>query len=185
MLLSNTLAQSLHDVPIPRLLYIFQSAPSRVKQVMEGLQERELKHTPRTGKWSIFQIVIHLVDAEIVGAMRIRQAYTQSNRKLADFDQDIWADCLDYQSLDMAAFYQHVKLFDLLRTTTVGIFQKASESDWEKTVVHPRLGFMTLRHLLEAYAAHSENHIAQIVECRHLMDTPLNIPMLLEDAQYR
>ncbi len=172
------------NLDIKKLLRVYDTGPQRIKQILEGLSENELKMYPREGKWSIFQIIVHLADSEIMGAARIRQTFTQADRRFALYDQNVWAEVFDYQNMDMAAFYNAIKLFETLRLTTSAIFHKATESDWQKTGIHPEIGEVSLRNLLELYADHSERHISQIMECRQLLDKSINIPMLLETRLY-
>ena len=167
-----------------KLLYVYDAAPRRVREILEGLSEKELKERPRPGKWSIFETVVHLADAEIVGAMRIRQTFTQSDRQFGFYDQEAWAEKLKYQELSMAAFYYYVKSFEMLRLTTSTIFHNATKSDWLKTGFHPELGEVSLRQLLEVYADHGERHIQQVLQCRELIKKPISFPMLLEERLY-
>lgn len=167
-----------------KLLRVYDTGPQRIKQIMEGLSEKELKTHTREGKWSIFQIIIHLADAEIMGAARVRQTFTQSGREFAFYNQNVWADTMDYENMDMAAFYNAIKLFEMLRLTTSLIFHQATPEDWQKTGIHAELGELTLRQLLELYADHSERHVSQIMEIRKALEKSINIPMLLEERLY-
>ncbi len=180
MSIRSTQPNTYADIDASKLIQIYESGPRRVMEIMEGLSETELKTRPTPKKWSIFEIVVHLADSEIVGAMRIRQTFTGSSPQFAVYDQDVWAEVLGYRELDMAAFYHYVKLFELLRQTTVAIFRKAQPADWQKSGLHPERGSITLRQLLELYADHSERHIAQVVKCREALGKPKKFSLLLE-----
>lgn len=166
------------------LLEAFDAASQRLPEVLSGLTREDLKARLKPGKWSIQEIVLHLADAEIMGAGRIRQAYAQPGSTFAFYDQAIWADILDYQSRDGAAIQTSLKLFEYLRRTSSAIFHRARSGDWQKTGKHPEYGSLTLRQLLELYADHSERHIAQILDLRARLGKGLDFSLMLEQRLY-
>jgi uncharacterized damage-inducible protein DinB len=155
------------------LIAAFEAGPRKLREAISGLSETELRAHPRPGKWSIKQVVVHLVDAELMASARIRQAYAEPGSTFSFYNQDIWTDVLGYQELDAAAFENAVRLFEALRLTTAPIFRAAHDDDWSKAGYHPEHGNMTLHDLLRTYAVHSERHIEQIHESRALLGKPL------------
>lgn len=172
------------DIETDRLLGAYSAAPERVRQAIQGLISDELKAHPRPGKWSIQEIVVHLADAEVMGAARIRQAFAESGSAVAVYNQEDWAREMAYQEYDTKTFYASLMMFDALRLATAKLFQRAGAPDWEKFVIHPEWGAITLRQLLELYADHSERHIGQILTLRELLNKPLNLKLLLEKRLY-
>lgn len=166
------------------LIRVYAAAPERLKKVVEDLSVKELQAHPKSGKWSIQEIVVHLSDAEIMGAARIRQTFAEPGSTFAVYDQAVWAQQFDYQNFDTKSFYSAMMLFDALRLTTTKIFKRAKETDWQKSGIHPEWGDMTLRQLLELYADHGERHIAQILELRKLQNNTLNFELLLKTRLY-
>ena len=127
---------------------------------------------------------MHLADAEIMGAARIRQALAQSGRDFACYDEAVWADQLAYQNRSRQAVEDALALFTALRRATSPLLHRAVAHHWQKTGFHPELGPVTLRQLLELYADHSERHLAQILERRRLLGIPLRMALLLETRLY-
>lgn len=167
------------------LLRAYAESPARVRRALEGLTPEELRANPRSaGKWSIAQIVVHLADAEIMGAARARQTYTGSGRELAFYDQDVWARELGYGEAGDERVAGSLALFAALRETTLPLFRDAEDADWAKTGLHAELGPLTLRQLLELYADHGERHLEQILEIRRLLGRPLECPLLLPQRLY-
>lgn len=167
-----------------RLLEIYERGPERLTWVLQGLTRTDLLSKPRPDKWSILEIVMHLVDSEIASAFKIRQVYTQTSRELPWFGQDIWACTLEYQNVPLDIFNLQLRQFELLRKTTRLIFDKACEDDWYKTGIHPVWGEVTLRNLLELDADHSERHIQQILEIRSRLDREIQFLSLLPEKLY-
>jgi hypothetical protein len=79
------------------------------------LGDRELTASYGPGKWPVRFILHHLADAETVLSERIRRILSEGRRVLWAFDQDAWAQGLDYATM-------HLDLSrDPYRSTRAGI----------------------------------------------------------------
>lgn len=180
----STFPDKYKDIETEKLLIVFEKGPARVRHAIEGLSCEELATQARKGKWSIQEIVLHLADAEIMGATRIRQCYAEPGCRFSTYNQNIWADIMSYRHLHEPAVRHAVKLFEALRNSTVSIFRRCTNIDWRKTGYHAEQGYITLRNLLELYADHSERHIGQMLTIREILGKPLNFPLLLAERLY-
>ena len=54
------------------LITVYKAGPTRLGGALAGLSGEELKARPRDGKWSVQEIALHVADAEIMGAARMR-----------------------------------------------------------------------------------------------------------------
>ncbi len=168
-----------------QLLEAYKAAPARLRAVLANLSEDELHQHPRPGKWSVVEIVIHMTDSELVGATRIRMSLAQPGTPFIGYNQDIWAEALDYQAYTSEEMNTVLDLFKRLRQTTYPLLAQTPAEAWQQRGgVHPEYGPITLRNLLELYADHGERHIGQILTLRQLMDRPLELPVLLPDRLY-
>lgn len=181
---ASNLPNTYSQIPTGDLIKIYADAPERLNRVLKGLSVKELQAHPKLAKWSIQEIAVHMAEAEIMGAARIRQTFAEPGATFAVYDQDAWARELDYQKFDAKAFYSSLMMFDSLRLNTTKIFRRAKEKDWEKYGMHSELGKLTLRQLLEIYADHGERHIGQILELRALLNVPLKFSLLLKERLY-
>ncbi|NIR52052.1 DUF664 domain-containing protein [candidate division KSB1 bacterium] len=180
----STFPNAYTQLTTKELLRAFDLGATHLPQVLKELTEQDLKARPRTGKWSIQEIVLHVADSEIMGAGRIRQAYTQPGSTFATYDQDIWADIFDYRNQDGSAIQNALKLFEYLRRTSSAIFRRARRGDWQKNGIHAEYGSLTLRQLLELYADHSERHIERILDLRSRLGKAIEFPILLQQRLY-
>src|SRR5260370_37196800 len=64
-------------------------------------------------KWGVLTIVCHLADTELVLAVSIRQVIAEDTPQLPEYDQNLWADRLDYRKRKL---YQAHDTFRLSRT---------------------------------------------------------------------
>ena len=166
------------------LLTVYKAGPTRLGGVLAGLTDEELKQRPREDKWSIQEIALHVADAEIMGAARLRQALAEPRASFALYDQDAWTDELGYRSRDRKALENAVRLFSALRIGSTLLLETAKEQDWAKWGNHADWGPLTVRQLLELYADHGERHVEQIVAARALLGKPLIAPRLLPKRLY-
>ena len=109
--------------------------------------------------WSIHEIVVHITDSEANSYIRARRFIAEPGRTLMDYDENAWANSLDYHHLDTEAA---VELFRWLRATTHSLVKDLPEETWAHTAYHPENGDMTLDDWLDTYARHVQDHIAQM-----------------------
>jgi len=148
---------------LPEVLERFRRAPEVLAVVLTGVFGDEIDFTPAPGKWSIRQIIAHLADSEMVGAHRFRQVIAENNPTLVAFDQNAWAQNLDYarrlpkNSLDT---------FRRVRAENYDLLKALPESTYERGGTHTERGPLTLRQLLDTYAEHAESHARQVQTIR-------------------
>ena len=167
-----------------QLLEAYREGPARLRAAIAGLSMEQLRARPRPGKWSVLEIVLHVADSELCGAIRVRYVRAQPGIRLPAYDQDLWTARLRHNEADVALLDDTLALFQLLRRVTGRIFAAARADDWAVSAVHAEYGEITLRNLLELYADHSERHVEQILQCRALLRAPLELPSLLPRRLY-
>ena len=118
------------------------------------------KFKPEPKEWSVHQIIVHLADSETNSAMRARLLVAQPGLTLMGYDQDVWADNLDYhsQSTDDA-----LALLKYSRSTTYDLIKDLPDEVWEHTVKHPEYeSEYSFELWLKIYSNHIPGHIQQI-----------------------
>jgi hypothetical protein len=130
------------------------------------------------------EIARHLSDAELIGATRFRMALAMPGAPLPSYDQNRFAEHLDYLSPRSGAIEEVMQLFDYLRTTTLRLLDAATDRWSASWGVHGEWGELTVRNLLELYADHGERHVAQIVEIRRRLKVPIALSPLLPVRLY-
>jgi uncharacterized damage-inducible protein DinB len=172
------------SLPLETFLLAYEKGAKRIQLSIKNLSEDELKQRPIPQKWSIWEILFHLTDAEILGAVRIRQTFAQSDRQLSYYNPAIWANAFDYQSEDMKTLKNRLRIFADLRESGLDIFKNATTEDWAKTTIHPQRGDISLLTILKLYADHSERHLEQILERRQLLGKPIVISPIFKERLY-
>lgn len=128
-------------------------------EVIKGIPVDLVDAVPADGEWSARQTAHHIVDSEIVGAMRLRMIAAQPGSKLSAYAGHIWARELGYkgQALEPA-----VELFQALRRVTTGMLRRVPVSAWSNVGDHEEAGEVTLASLLDSHCQHAEAHMEEI-----------------------
>lgn len=145
------------------LLLSYAHGPQALKQALAECPQEALDYRPGPGRWSVRDIVLHLAESELHGYLRARTCIAEPGRPVLAFDQDAWA-----ASLDPAAqpLEEAVDLFRLLREMLARQLRALPPEAWERTMVHPQRGPVTLERWLEIYEAHLAAHLAQMARTR-------------------
>ncbi|HJT88178.1 MAG TPA: DinB family protein [Bryobacteraceae bacterium] len=148
---------------LPALLERYRRGAELLAVVLTGVFGEEEDFTPAPGKWSIRQIIAHLADAELVGAHRFRQVVAEDNPTLVAFDQDAWAQNLDYRQRKPK---QSLETFRRIRAENYELLKALPEGAFARSGNHTENGPVTLRSMLEGYAGHAESHARQMQAIR-------------------
>ena len=141
------------------LLERFRRGPEIVAVATTGAAGPELDFKPAPDRWSVRTIVCHLADSEMVAGMRFRQVIAEPNATLQSFDQDAWANNLDYSRRKIS---QALETFRRVRSDTYELLKDLPEEAYSRKGTHTEHGEMTLLDLLKTYAEHAEGHVRQI-----------------------
>ena len=149
-----TLPEHLRD-----LMFRYGRGPTEVRQAIHGLDAGTLNRRPPGSDWSIRDVLMHLADAEIAGAMRIRLVIAGDNPEIPLWDQEVWKRKLHYLWRDPEAT---LALFELLVYTSAELLQQCDRQTWQRTGQHAERGTLTLEDLLKDRVVHIEEHVEQI-----------------------
>jgi hypothetical protein len=145
--------------PLP----VLRDTPSALPRAIDGLSPGQLRAPERPGKWSIAQVLHHLADSEVVYAWRMRLILAHDRPPLTGYDQDLWAERLQYGQGDPR---DALALFAVLRQANLRLVERASPADLRRVGVHAERGEESLHHLVRLYAGHDLLHLRQIERVR-------------------
>ena|SRR5579862_2383359 len=146
-----------------QLLNRYEAGPDTLRQAVAGMSEADLKAAPIPGKWSTQQVIIHLADADVVFAERIRRIVAEDNPQLTVWDENKFAERLFYHDQSAA---DALTIIDLTHKQTSRILRKMSEADWQRKGVHSHRGPQTVTDVLTYAVNHIEHHLKFIAEKR-------------------
>jgi hypothetical protein len=148
---------------IAGLLERFRRAPEVLAMVLTGVFGEEIDFLPAPGKWSIRFVIAHLADSEIVGTQRFRQVIAEEKPTLGAYDQNAWAENLDYAR---RLPKNSLESFRRIRAENYELLKGLPESAFARIGMHAERGPLTLERLLEMYTEHTESHASQMQALR-------------------
>jgi DinB family protein len=140
-------------------LKIQAATPKKLQRLLGRATPSKLRKRPAPGKWSIAEIVVHLADAEIAGAWRMRLTLGSPGCPVAAFDQDSWVTALHYDKRDPR---KALEQFRVMRETNLALLKTLTPEQWKHHGLHSERGPETIEHIVRMFAGHDLNHLAQI-----------------------
>lgn len=132
--------------------------------LLSGLSEAQAAHAYGPGKWTLKQVVGHLLDTERVFAYRLLGAARgDEGTPLPGFDEAGWARIWDVSRIPLPDLSAEL---GAIRTSTLFLLRHLGERDWERRVTANGVTF-TARALAYTIAGH-ELHHRRILEERYL-----------------
>src|SRR4051812_18363176 len=126
-----------------------------------GLPERELAKTYGPGKWSVRYLLNHLADSETVLLYRIRRVISEPHQVIWFYDQDAWAEKLDYATIPLEIARN---LYQSSREAVIHHARGHYEGSEQITFVHSQTGLRTLKDEFDKVLWHNEHHLSQITQ---------------------
>ncbi len=111
-------------------------------------------------------MVQHLADSDLVGGFRFRMVIAHEAPELPGYDQDLWAQRLGYQDVDVATSLQD---FTTLRNLNLRVLRRATPEDLRRVMRHAERGDEPLSRMIALYAGHDLVHLAQIRRIRQAL----------------
>ena len=140
-------------------LALLATAPRRLEGLIKGISAAKLRKRPAPGKWSICEIVAHLGDTEFVGGYRIRTILGAPGAPIPAFDQDKWADAMQYQKRNVR---QSLDQFRALRQANLSLLKSLTPQQWKQYGMHAERGQESIETIVRMFAGHDINHMEQI-----------------------
>jgi hypothetical protein len=146
---------------------VLAEMPEFLRGAVAGLTPEQEATPERPGKWSVRQVVQHLADSDLVGAFRFRMVLAHDAPELPGYDQDLWAERLGYQDVDLATSLEQ---FSYLRRLNLRVLRRATPEDMRQRVMrHAERGDEPLHHMIKLYAGHDIVHLRQIARIRQVI----------------
>lgn len=137
-----------------------QQQPRATLNLLRGVGEERAGHRYEAGKWSIKQMVGHLIDAERVFAYRALRFGRNDSTPLAGFEQN---DYVANASFDASTLADLMAEFESVRKSTVALYRGFTDDAWLRSGVASG-GEVTVRALAWITAGHELHHVALLRE---------------------
>ena len=152
----------------------FEVAGAKLRKAISGLEKAELLWIPPPGagigRWSIQQVVLHLMDDEIIWSARMKTIIAEDNPQILGFDESKFASQLfsEEQDAELAA-----RIVDLNRRQFAPVLRKLPDSAFQRTGRHNDLGVITLAQSVQWTNEHLDHHTLYITMKRDRLGKPV------------
>lgn len=146
------------------ILAALSATPNRIKDLVHGLTDRQLRQQPRAGEWSLGEIVKHLLLGE-------RDLILPRLRRMREGDAPVFPSSLvdrtgfaavpipDDFSIDFGSFCA-------ARQETLFLLGSAKDREWQYHGTTPTRGTLTIEAYAEYLASHDLEHLEQLRQTR-------------------
>ena len=145
------------------LIARYRSGHEALQGALRGLDPSALDWRPSPEAWCIRDVVHHVADAEMTGAVRLRRLLTEEAPFLPAFDEEVYRERLGYATRPIEPALDGVRA---AHTTTAELLDRLTAADWGRSGTHSEEGPYSLERWLSFHAAHTHEHAAQIRQLR-------------------
>lgn len=141
------------------LIERYAAGPARLRAALAKVPEEARTWRPAPGEWSAHEVVCHCADSETNAYARIRYLTAEPEPLVLDYNEAQWAVTFDYHAhpLDLA-----LATVQAVRANTLALIRRLPETAWTRVGRHTVSGRYAAEDWLRIYAAHLEDHAAQI-----------------------
>ena len=141
------------------LIRRYGEGPARLRAALATVPAAALTWRPAPGEWSAHEVVCHCADSETNAYARIRYLTAEPDPVVFAYNEAQWAVTFDYHAhpLELALATVHA-----VRANTLALLRRLPESAWTRVGRHTAAGRYGAEDWLRIYAAHLDEHAAQI-----------------------
>ena len=141
------------------LIARYRAGLGALLDALSGIGAAELDWRPTPEAWSVREVVHHLEDAELTGAVRLRRLLTEAAPAIPAFDEEVYRARLDYTGRAIDAALDAIRA---AHATTAELLDRLAPADWARAGTHSEAGPYSVERWLAFHAAHTHEHAAQI-----------------------
>jgi hypothetical protein len=144
------------------LIEKYRTAFDEFEAALKVIPKEAWLFKPAPSEWSVHQVIIHLADSETNSYLRARRMVAEPGGMLMAYDQDVWANNLDYHSMNTD---DALEVTRLVRKMTYELIKDLPDEVWANTGGHPEYpeGYPFTK-WLRIYSNHPRDHAGQITE---------------------
>jgi hypothetical protein len=146
-----------------RSIAAIRDTPSALRAAVRGLTGAQVETPYRDGGWTVRQVVHHVPESHMNAYIRFKLALTEDNPTIKPYNEDAWSKLGD---VPRAPIETSLALLDALHERWVALLETLAPADFERPLMHPEIGAITLDRLVQLYAWHGPHHVAHVTALR-------------------
>jgi uncharacterized damage-inducible protein DinB len=148
------------------LLDAYLGGPDRLRSAVTGLSREQMISRPIAGRWSVLEVVCHLVDTDANIAHRIKRVLSEERPVFDRVKPDLMLAALAYPDREVE---EEVRLFDLGRRQIARILTASRSEAWERMGIVGDRGDRTVAQMLNGAVEHLAHHLGFVIEKRRAL----------------
>ena len=154
----DVLTVDVHVRPVEAVLANLRSIPVELGRLIEGRSLDDLVRPAQDGGWGLVEIIPHFRDWEVIYAERLDLILAEDPATVQEYDDSLWAIEHGYRDLDPRETFAE---FVGLRERLVERLGELARPEWQRIVVLPKRGRVTLHWLMSSLYDHDTKHLVQ------------------------
>jgi DinB superfamily len=148
------------------LLDAYRRGPDRLRSAVADVSREQMISRPITGRWSVLEVVCHLVDTDANIAHRIKRVLSEERPVFDRVKPDLMLAALAYHDRNVE---DELGIFDLTRRQIDCILRASPPEAWERTGVVGDRGDRTVRQMINGAVEHLAHHLGFVMEKRRAL----------------
>jgi DinB family protein len=144
---------------VERAIGALSRMPELARGLLAGATAEEMGWQPTRERWSISQVLAHLIDVERAFRERSRRIVEEDDPRLESYDATVGT-----APDPGACAYRKMREFVESRRRSVAWLRTLPAASWPRSGHHPRLGAVRLEQLIHLWAFHDLGHLRQMAE---------------------
>ena len=148
------------------LLDAYLGGPDRLRSAVPGLRREQMISRPITGRWSVLEVVCHLVDTDANIAHRIKRVLSEERPVFDRVKPELMLAALAYHDRDVE---DELGIFDLTRRQIGRILRASPPEAWGRAGVVGDRGDRTVGQMINGAVEHLAHHLGFVIEKRRAL----------------
>jgi hypothetical protein len=127
-----------------------------IRGLTDGLPTAQLRKQPGEGRWSLHEIVMHLVETQDIFTERIARMLSDDLPQITPYTPDAARSGGSYLLLD---FNDGMTGFTRQREHLLNLLGSLRKDQWDREGVHPEIRHYSVERCAEALMRHEEHHL--------------------------
>jgi hypothetical protein len=148
------------------LLDAYLGGPDRLRSAVTGLSREQLISRPIAGRWSVLEVVCHLVDADANIVHRIKRVLSEERPVFDRVKPELMLAALAYHDRDVE---EELAFFDRTRRQIARILNTSRSEAWERIGIVGDRGDRTVGQMINGAVEHLAHHLEFVIEKRRAL----------------
>jgi uncharacterized damage-inducible protein DinB len=136
------------------ILTVIESQSVEMQKLLASLDEEKARHRYAEGKWSVREVLGHMIDSEQIMAYRALSIARGETESLPGYDENVYVENAKFDAWKLGDLAEH---YALVRRSTVLLFRNLPDEAWERRGTANE-NPITTRALAWVIAGHERHH---------------------------